>query len=321
MIITYIFFIIGFAILLAGAKILIDGSSALGVRLGMSQMLIGLTVVAIGTSLPELIINVFASINGNTDLAMGNVLGSNIINSLLIIGVAAIIYPLCMAGKDSARDVWISLFVTLGLLALANFSFFRENQLEISRIDAIIMLAVLGGYLFLLFRNSVKTETSPDETEIKPMGLFRSVAYILIGIGGLFFGGKWIVEGAGQIASDLNLSESVIGLTIVAAATSLPELVTSILAARNKNTDMAVGNAIGSNLFNILFVLGVSALITPIPFDTALNADLAILVGATILVLIFIKLDIGTTNKAISRLEGAFLILAYAAYLFWSVAG
>lgn len=287
----------------------------------MSQMMIGLTVVALGTSLPELMINVFASIKGNTDLAMGNVLGSNIINSLLVVGVAAMISPINMNRKKSANDVWFSLLVTLGLLFLANFSFFSENQASVSRPDGAILLVILLVYLFVLFRNSRKKETLQDDIEIKNMTINRSIVFILAGIAGLYFGGKWIVTGASLIAADLGVSESVVGLTLVAAATSLPELVTSIVAARNNNTDMAVGNAIGSNLFNILLVLGVSALITPIPFDKALNADILILSSATLLVIVFIKVDFGKTNKAISQIEGVFLMLAYIVYIIWSMWG
>lgn len=282
-------------------------------------MLIGLTIVALGTSLPELIINVFASIEGSTDLAIGNVLGSNIINSLLIIGVAATIYPISMAGKKSANDVWFSLFVTVALLVLANFTSFQNGVPYINRIDALIFTLILAGFLYYSFFKGGALVQESSKTELKEIKTRWSVILIIVGIVGLYLGGKWIVSGASQIASDLNISQSAIGMTIIAAATSLPELVTSILAAMKKNTDMAVGNAIGSNIFNILLVLGVSAFISPIPFDVKMNIEIYILLASTLLILLFIKFDIGKTKKAISKIEGILLITAYILFLIYSL--
>ena len=282
-------------------------------------MLIGLTIVALGTSLPELIINVFASIEGSTDLAIGNVLGSNIINSLLIIGVAATIYPISMVGKKSANDVWFSLFVTVALLVLANFTSFQNGVPYINRIDALIFTLILAGFLYYSFFKGGALVQESSKTELKEIKTRWSVILIIVGIVGLYLGGKWIVSGASQIASDLNISQSAIGMTIIAAATSLPELVTSILAAMKKNTDMAVGNAIGSNIFNILLVLGVSAFISPIPFDVKMNIEIYILLASTLLILLFIKFDIGKTKKAISKIEGILLITAYILFLIYSL--
>jgi len=282
-------------------------------------MLIGLTIVALGTSLPELIINVFASVKGNTDLAIGNVLGSNIINSLLIIGVAATIHPISMAGKKSTYDVWFSLGITLVLLVVANFTYLVDGVPFISRYDGLILLIILAGFLYYSFFKGGALEQESAHTELKEIKTKWSVILIIAGALGLFFGGKWIVSGASQIAIDLNISQSAIGMTIIAAATSLPELVTSVMAAMKKNTDMAVGNAIGSNLFNILLVLGVSAFINPIPFDISMNIEIYMLLAATVLILLFIKLDIGKTRKAISKIEGIILIIAYIFFLVYSL--
>lgn len=298
---------------------MIDGASSIGRKFGLPQLLIGLTIVALGTSLPELVINVFASIEGSTDLAIGNVLGSNIINTLLIIGVAASIYPISMAGKKSSMDVWFSLIITLVLYVIANFTFKKDGEPFISRYDGIIFIALLVGFLFYTFKKGGALKVESEASETNEMKTSWSIGFIILGIAGLFFGGKWIVSGANQISTDLDLSQSVVGLTIVAAATSLPELVTSILAALKKNSDLAVGNAIGSNLFNILMVLGVSALIEPIAYDPVLNIEIYILLFATLLVLLFIKIDLGKTRKAISKLEGIILIVVYMLFLIYSL--
>jgi cation:H+ antiporter len=282
-------------------------------------MLIGLTIVALGTSLPELIINVFASINGNTDLAIGNVIGSNIINTLLIVGVAATIYPISMSGRKSSVDVWFSFGVTLVLFFVANFNYFRGDVHHlISRYDGLIFLILLGGFLYYSFAKGGAMQHEVSTIEFKEIKTRWSIFLIIAGAAGLFFGGKWIVSGANLIATDLGISQSAIGMTIIAAATSLPELVTSIMAAMKKNTDMAVGNAIGSNIFNILLVLGVSALINPIPFDTKMNTEIAVLLASTLLILLFIKIDFGKTRKAISKIEGILLIVAYILFLVFS---
>lgn len=298
---------------------MIDGASSIGRKFGLPQLLIGLTIVALGTSLPELVINVFASIEGSTDLAIGNVLGSNIINTLLIIGVAASIYPISMAGKKSSMDVWFSLIITLVLYVIANYTFKKDGEPFISRYDGIIFIALLVGFLFYTFKKGGALKVESEASETNEMKTSWSIGFIILGIAGLFFGGKWIVSGANQISTDLDLSQSVVGLTIVAAATSLPELVTSILAALKKNSDLAVGNAIGSNLFNILMVLGVSALIEPIAYDPVLNIEIYILLFATLLVLLFIKIDLGKTRKAISKLEGIILIVVYMLFLIYSL--
>ncbi len=305
-------------VLLLGAKWLIDGASSIGRKFGLPQMLIGLTIVAFGTSLPELVINVFASIEGSTDLAVGNVLGSNIINTLLIIGVAATIYPISMAGRKSTIDIWFSLVITLILLGVANLTYFIDDAPNISRFDGLIFLFILAAFLYYSFFKGGALEQEASNTELKEIKTRWSIILIIAGATGLFFGGKWIVSGVNQIATDLDISQSAIGMTIVAAATSLPELVTSVLAALKKNTDMAVGNAIGSNIFNILLVLGVSALISPIPFDVSMNMEIYILLASTLLILLFIKFDFGKTRKAISKIEGILLMVAYILFLVFS---
>ena len=314
--IVYILFVLGFVILIFGAKFLVDGASSIGVKVGLSQLIIGLTIVAFGTSLPELVINVFASLKGSSGLAIGNVLGSNIMNTLLIIGITAIIYPIKVDSLICKRDSWINLIAILLGAILANDLFFGKQEKIIDRVDGIILLIFFIIMLYVLFSNIGKRNNS-DENKIISYTYSKSIILIILGSLGLFFGGKWIVSGALAISYELGVSESTIGLTLVAAATSLPELVTSIVAALKKNTDIAIGNALGSNIFNIFLVLGTSATIHPINFESSLNIEIGILIVASL----FLMLVIRTGNKArtITRLEGVFLTLGYFIFLFWSI--
>ena len=271
--ITYILFFVGFAILIFGAKLLVDGASSIGTKAGLSQLIIGLSIVALGTSLPELVINVFASINDNSGLAIGNVLGSNIMNTLLIIGVTAIIYPIKVSTSVCKRDSWINLIAILLVALLANDFIFGKPNNTIDTTDGIILLGFFIVLLYILFSNK-DAGSEDNQGDIKLMSYSKSILLILIGSLGLFFGGRWIVEGASVISQDFGISESTVGLTLVAMATSLPELVTSIVAALKKNTDIAIGNALGSNVFNIFLVLGTSATINPIEFDSNLNFEI-----------------------------------------------
>jgi cation:H+ antiporter len=317
---TYIYFFLGFLFLLVGAKWLVDGAGSIGKKSGLPQIVIGLTIVALGTSLPELVINVFASIEGKTDLAMANVVGSNITNTLLIIGVAAMIYPIGMTGEKNQINTFLSLMAALILLILARYNFRSHNIDMLTRLDGIILVVLLIAFLVYSFTRNNDTGSLSDNDEIKELGWMRSIGFTMLGSAGIFLGGKWIVDSTDQIALDLGLSQSAIGLTIIAATTSLPELVTSVVAALKKNTDMAVGNAVGSNLFNILMVLGVSALITPIKYhQEQMDLQMLILIVATIMVLIFIRFDIGKPRKAISQIEGVLLVILYVFFIYFTV--
>lgn len=313
----YILFVTGFIILIAGAKFLVDGASALGVKLGLSQMVIGLTIVAIGTSLPELIINVFASLSGNTQLAIGNVVGSNLMNTLFILGITAVIFPLKAESSVYKRDVWINLLAISVLLMLANDRLFFRVSNTIDQFDGGILLLLFGYVLYLIFSKSDSKDDKPVTIETSGnFSLTKSILYIIGGSAGLFFGGKWIVQSATVIGSQMGISDSIMGLTVVAIATSLPELVTSIVAALNKKTDIALGNVLGSNIFNIFLVLGVSSLIHPIPYDIALNTELIVLLASGFFVTLLIYT--GKTSKTISRIEGSILIAAYVMFMIWT---
>ncbi|MAZ92946.1 MAG: sodium:proton exchanger [Lentimicrobiaceae bacterium] len=312
----YLLFLLGFVFLIVGAKLLIDGASSVGERLGLPQLIIGLTIVALGTSLPELVINVFASFEGNTDLAIGNVLGSNIMNTLLIIGICAIIYPIKVNTLVYKRDLWINLLAIFIMALLANNFFVSKGINSINRSDGIILLLLFTGLMFLLFKEKGAIDNEHNSIK-KKESFFYSISFILIGITGLFFGGKWIVKGASIIANDIGVSQSTIGLTLIAMATSLPELITSIIAALNKNTDMAIGNALGSNIFNIFLVLGASAIINPINFNPSLNIEIGILIIASLFLILTIRY--GRKERTISRLEGIFLTIAYFGFLIWTL--
>lgn len=314
MLITYLLFVIGFVLLIGGAHALVSGASSIGLKLKVPQMVMGLTVVALGTSLPELMVNIFASVQGNMNLAIGNILGSNITNTLLVVGASAIIVPIHIGRKTLTKDIPFSLFALLVLFLLANdWMFGRINV--IGRIDGIILILMLVYFLYsILKKNGV---IDPMNEALKEYTVLRSVLYIVAGSVGLYFGGKWIVDGALDIARVIGISETAMGLTLVSGATSLPELVTSIIASRKNNADMALGNAIGSNIMNILLVLGVTAIIRPIPFTVHLNVEIGLVFLAAILLLLFAKM--GKTKNTLNRGEGLLLVLLYVAFIYFSV--
>jgi len=313
----YVMFVLGFAALIKGADLLVDGASSIGVKFKLSSLVIGLTIVSFGTSLPELLVNIVASYSGSSELAVGNVFGSNVANVLLILGVSAMICPLPINRSTYFSEIPFSLIATLlvGFLANASIEAFGDegdHGLLLSTFDGYVLLfffALFLGYVYIVSKQNQGIEGSND---IKELPWNKSVVYILIGIVGLFFGGQWVVDGAIVLAKQFGLSETYIGLTVVAIGTSLPELVTSIIAALKKNTDIAVGNAIGSNIFNLLWILGLSAVIKPLPFEVASNMDVfMIIIASTMLILAVV---IGK-KPVISRWEGLWFILAYIAYM------
>lgn len=311
---TYILLLSGFFLLIKGADWLVSGATAIASSLGISPLLIGLTIVSMGTSLPELIISIIASLNGSSGLVTGNVLGSNIANILLILGVTAIICELPVRRNTILSELPFSLAAALlvGFLANSAMGDTLGEAMGISRLDGFIIL-----FFFLLFMTyilMIAREEKQDKTPstVPPAPMNKSLLLIAAGMAGLFLGGKWVVDGAVHIAGLFGMSETFIGLTVVALGTSLPELVTSVVAALKKDTDIAIGNAIGSNIFNLLWILGVSAIIRPIPFNVASNIDIMVVIGSTCL--IFLALIIGR-RFTIKRVEGVVFLLAYLAYL------
>ena len=314
---TYVLFIIGFVILIKGADFLVSGASTIAKKFNVSSLVIGLTVVAFGTSMPELFVNIFASASGNADIAIGNILGSNIANILLILGVAALIYPLKVTKGTVWKEIPMSLLAVLLIGVMANDHLIDQiNDNVLTRTDGFALLAFFVIFLYYTFGIATKETDTGSVSVEKNYSLPKSISLILLGLVGLTFGGQWIVNGAIAIAALFEVSQSLIGLTIVAIGTSLPELATSAVAAFKKNTDIAVGNVIGSNIFNIFWILGLSSIIKPIPFQPKNNFDIGMVIFATFL--LFIWMFIGK-KKILERWQGLTFLLLYFGYIIFLI--
>jgi len=307
--------IIGLVLLVKGADWLVDGASAIAKRSGISDLVIGLTVVAFGTSMPEFVVNMVSVAEGSTDLAITNILGSNIINTLVILGVTALIWPVTSQERSRKFDIPFSIIAGLLVLAFVTIqSPLGEQGQGISRMGGIILLALFCYFLYSTFRHA---KDHPDEVEAsaevaKPIGIGLAVILLIVGLAGLVIGGEMIVRSAVQIATNLGVSEAIIGLTVVALGTSLPELATSAIAAFKKNCDIALGNVIGSNIFNVFFVLGTSATVRPLPAYDGIVLDACVVAAGSILVWLFVKTN---RQRQVKRWGGAVLLLVYACYL------
>lgn len=312
---VYILFLVGFVVLILGANWLVEGAVSLGIRANLSPLVIGLTVVAFGTSLPELVINVFASLKGSSDLAIGNILGSNIMNIFLILGVASLLMPLIVEPISVKRDLPVGLFATVLLGVMANGSLYGGENV-ITRIDGFILLAFFAYYLYLTLKKGQPLSMDMDAVPKEPYSLTKTIILLLAGFAGLYFGGEWVSEGALQVAVVMGISESAIGLTIVAAATSLPELVTAIVAAIKKNIGIVMGNVLGSNIINIFVVLGVSALINPLDYNIKLNFELLLVLLANLILLALIFIGGGLR---LSKMEGISMIVIYVIFIYISL--
>ena len=328
MYLLYIQFIVGFLFLIKGADLLVEGSSTLAKRFRISDLVIGLTIVSAGTSAPELVVNVIAGLEGNSDLALGNILGSNIANVFLILGISSLIAPIVVSSNSLWKEIPMNLGVALILGILLNDVFFDPNpfcqpsdtiQLAsfcniLGRGDALILLSFFALFLFYIWKQP--REASSDEEHAK-LSWSKSILYILIGLTGLTIGGDWIVKGGVYIAKISGLSEAVIGIVIIGIGTSLPEVAASSVAAYRGKADIAVGNVLGSNLFNILWVLGISGLVRPLSFRTELNSDLVVM-GSSILIFFLL-----TVRKAhlLSRWKGIIFLVLYAVYIVLLLSG
>ncbi|MDE7092537.1 MAG: calcium/sodium antiporter [Muribaculaceae bacterium] len=311
-----VWLVVGLILILIGANALTDGASALAKRMGISDLIVGLTVVAFGTSAPELAISVISASAGNAPLAIGNVVGSNIFNILIIIGVTAIVRPIVVSRNIMTLEIPMLILSSVILLVLGNSAILDGGINQVSRVSAIFLLIFFLLFMRYTFASAKQPDLSQPEAEqaaqTKPMALAKSIIYVIAGLAALVWGGDKFVEGASGIASGLGVSDAVIGLTIVAAGTSLPELATSIVAAVKGKPELAVGNVIGSNIFNVVVVLGISGVITPLPFGSIGNFDLLTLLGASLAFYLFgwiIK------TRTITRLEGAILAAGYIAYV------
>jgi cation:H+ antiporter len=305
---------VGIAALILGANWLIDGATSIGVRAKMSPLIIGLTIVAFGTSLPELIVNVFSCAKGSPGLAIGNIIGSNTMNILLILGVSALIWPINVSRISIRRDIPVGFFATLVIALMTNFLFSGQGN-TINWIEGIILLVFGVGYFLLTIMKNDPEEKAEDVLPVMPWG--KTIFALIFGIAGLYAGGELVSSNAQILAKNWGMDEGTIGLTVVAIATSLPELITSIVAALKKNSGIAIGNVLGSNIMNIFMVLGVSALIMPLPFEPIMNKELMILFAANVLMLLFVFTGKG---RKISRWEGALLTLGYVGFMWFSLA-
>lgn len=312
---TYILFVAGFAALILGANWLVNGAVSLGIRAKLSPLVIGLTVVAFGTSLPELVINVFASLKGSSDLAIGNVLGSNIMNIFLILGVSALILPFTVERESIYRDIPAGLFAAIVLIFMAN-GYFLGGDNKIDQFEGVLLMAFFGLYLWYTLKGGKPMVTEEEIEQQQAESWTKTLLSILAGLVGLYFGGEWVSNGALAVAREFGISETAVGLTIVAAATSLPELVTAIVAAIKKNVGIVMGNVLGSNIINIFVVLGLSAMINPLQVKQSLNIELGMVVGANLALLALIFMGKGLR---INRFEGTILLLVYVAFIYISL--
>jgi len=306
----------GLVLLLLGADLLVKGASSIAARYGISPLMIGLTVVSFGTSMPEMLVSVIAGMRGSADLAVANVLGSNIFNILVVLGVAALIYPLRVQSSTVVSEIPFSLSAAILLGFVANAALFSSKpELSISRLDGLILLGFF--FLFMLYIYSISRTDLADDADLpRERSLQRSAVFILFGIGGLFLGGKWAVDGAVALAGHWGVDDALIGLTIVAVGTSLPELAASAVAAYRKETDIAVGNVVGSNIFNILWILGLASSIHALPFNAISNIDIVMVIVATLLILLAI---VSSRGALITRGWGVLFVAVYIAYMSYVV--
>ena len=309
MFLSVVLIIIGFVLLIVGADILVDGSSGIAKKFHIPEIIIGLTIVSIGTSMPELFVSITSALDGYSDMAIGNIIGSNLCNLLLILGLSATIKPVVFQKETRLYEIPMCLLVTIVLM------YFCNSQGGISRLEAVILLVLFCafiGYTIYMGRKESKKEIVKIQTEEKKNSILKNIVFVLLGIFSLKFGGDLVVDNAVNVARYFNWSEKLISLTILAVGTSLPELVTSVTAAVKGNSERAIGNIIGSNIFNILLIIGVSAFITPITYNFSYNFDFSVLIASSIILAIFPFIP---PKDKMSRFNGIVYLFIYVAYL------
>lgn len=317
MLLTILYIIGGLLIILLGANYLVEGSTVIARKSGLSEFVIGVTIIGIGTSTPEMVVSFLSALKGNSDIAVGNVVGSNIFNILLTLGLTAIIFPIPFTKSNIKRDVPISLFAALMLLILGYDMLFGGEINLLSRIDGVILLALFALYLFYSFRSSGGTQEPAEEGKQereRPVKLWLAIVMILGGLSALIFGGEIFVRYATRLAKMTGVPDAFIAITLMAGGTSLPELASSLVAAAKKKGQMALGNVIGSNISNLFLILGGSALIKPLTFNNITSIDISLLVISSIL--LFISY-FTFKRKILDRMDGLFLVATYIAYIIW----
>jgi cation:H+ antiporter len=318
---AYLMLIVGLVVLLTGGEALVRGATSLARSFGVSPMVVGLTVVAFGTSAPELAVNAMAAIRGENAITFGNVVGSNIANIGLIVGITALVTPQVVHKSIVTRELPIMLLATALALVLFRDRLWGASSEAITRIDGVILLVGFVAFLVITVRTAVKARHDPfmeEAEENRPRSVGRGSALLLtiIGLAGVLIGSEWTVSGATKVATALGMSQAVIGLTIVAIGTSLPELTTSLFAAAKGHADLAMGNIVGSNVFNLLFVLGVSTSIRELALPEGGVTDLWVMVALSVILLPF-----AARQRRLGRAEGAFLLVSYIAYMSWRTFG
>ena len=315
---------VGFAFLVKGADFFVEGSSSIAKKLKVPPIIIGLTIVAMGTSLPETAVSVTASLVQNNELAVSNVVGSNIFNLMFVIGVCSILTPIMVQKATVVRDIPLSLGCALFLLVLGISGLGDKAGMTLGHADGVIFLIVFAGYIFTMVRSAMKARAAGQKIEIegveecdnmKELSYGKSILFLIVGAAAIAFGGDLTVDTASRIAIELGMSQTLVGLTIVSIGTSLPELVTSVVAARKNEVDMAVGNAVGSNIFNILMVLGISSAISPAALIRENIIDIVLLMVFSVMVWIF-----AGTRKKIERKEGIIMVVVYLVYCAYIIA-
>jgi cation:H+ antiporter len=312
-IIEYLLFLPGFYLLIKGADILVEGASSIAKRLKISDLVIGLTIVSIGTSAPELAINIVSSLKGQSDLAISNVLGSNIANILLILGISAVIKDITVKENTIWKEIPFSLLGSIVILIQANDIYFKANfRNELSKNDGLILLSFFIIFIYYIFSIAQKHHIFEEEIPKKQLNIHIAIFYVLLGLTMLPIGSNWVVNGAIKVAKALNLSEAFIGLTIVAVGTSLPELAASGVATYKGNTQIAIGNVVGSNIFNVFFVLGISASINPLQFTWENNLDAIITVIVSFVLFFFLFIG---KRHILERNQGIMFVVLYIIYI------
>lgn len=315
----YILLLVGFILLIKGADIFVDGAASISKKLGIPAVIVGLTIVSLGTSAPELAVSTISSLKGSNELALGNVLGSNIFNTLVVLGVSTIIMPLVIKKREIKKDFIVNILI-VGLLFLLTFdSLILGRDNIIGRFDGIILLALCIIYTIFLIKqaknnNTISNESKEEKEARDSINVFSSIVKIALGVIGIVLGGQLVVDSASNIATSLGMSEKLVGLTIVAIGTSLPELVTSAVAAFKGEEDIALGNILGSNIFNILLILGVASSIKPIAVNSSLMMDFIFLIISTLVIAAIIYIPKGD-NKKLTKFDGFLFVSMYIAYM------
>ena len=315
MILQFLILIAGLVLILLGANYLVDGASSIAKKFGLSEFIIGVTIVGIGTSAPEMVVSILSAIQGKADMAIGNVVGSNIFNTLMILGVTALIAPLTITKSNLKKDIPINIAVTLLLILLGmNFTLFGAGQNQLCRLDGAIMLGIFVWYLWSSFRSE---KAADDESGIKIFPIWLAIIMIAGGLAGLVYGGRLFVNSATEIAKGFGVSDKFIAITVMAAGTSMPELATCVVAALKGRGQLALGNILGSNISNILLILGLSSLITPLSFNGITSVDMITLLGCSIFIFLSAYMF---KKRRLDRIEACILLLIEAGYMWYLIA-